>query len=153
MYVDNYFVFQGSERFLAIANEEGDLIIQDTNHSGENATVLDFSAHSNAIFDVSWQPQNFGIIATASGDTSVRIWDLENTDFSDTEDNYIRKYNFERSVKCVEFMPQNPNLMVTGTRKGSIFVWDLRDPENTKPALAIRRAHTHSASGGEFHFF
>ena len=78
---------------------------------------------------------------------------MENTDFSDTEDNYIRKYNFERSVKCVEFMPQNPNLMVTGTRKGSIFVWDLRDPESTKPAHAIRRAHTHSASGGEFHFF
>ena len=137
--------FKGCEQFLAIANEEGDLIIQDTNKVGENSIIVDFTAHNNAIFDVAWNPKDHGHIATASGDQSVRYWKIDNTV------ELVRKFKgFTRSVKCVEFVPQNPNLLVTGSREGSIFLWDIRDPSEERPALAIRRAHTHSSLGGMY---
>jgi denticleless len=109
--------------------------------------MVDFNAHNNAIFDVAWMPTEAGKMATVSGDLTVRLWDIVNSD----EVTMMRKFHgsaYTRSIKCVEFAPGNPNLVATGDRDNAILMWDIREPSDTRPALAIRRAHTHSSSGG-----
>ena len=148
------FLFQGSERLLALANEEGDVKIHDTNKMGQNTIVEKWHGHNNAIFDIKWDPMKAGHLATASGDQSVRYWNIEDTGEL-MNGNSLRKFEgddqeevFTRSVKCVEFVPQNPHLLATCSREGSIFMWDMRVNSDNKPSLAIRKAHTHSSVGG-----
>lgn len=121
------------------------MLIQDTDKLGDESIVANFGAHNNAIFDVAWMPYNTGHVVTASGDQSVRLWNI----ISDDEVALIRKFRgYTRSVKCVEFAPENPSLIATGSRENTILLWDIREPSETKPALAIKGAHTHSSSGG-----
>ncbi len=136
------FSFQGKENLLAIANEDGCLSIHDTNKSGKESLYVDFEAHNNAIFDVSWMPRSDKIItATASGDQSVRIFEI----LSSEDVKLLHTFKgYTRSVKCVEFAPENPNILATGSRENSILLWDLRESSETRPCLAIKGAHTHS---------
>ena len=140
---------------MALANEEGDVKIHDTNKMGQNTIVEKWHGHNNAIFDIKWDSMKAGHLATASGDQSVRYWNIEDTGEL-MNGNSLRKFEgddqeevFTRSVKCVEFVPQNPHLLATCSREGSIFMWDMRVNSDNKPSLAIRKAHTHSSVGGE----
>ena len=139
------------QNYLAVANEEGRLIIQDTNKVGDSSNVVAFEAHHNAIFDVSWKPdQNASSLqlATASGDQSVKVFEIVSS-----EDvkllHTLRGYT--RSVKCVEYAPDNPNLLATGSRENTIYLWDLRvkhtSDAEAKPDIKICGAHTHTSSG------
>ena len=138
---------KGLENFLAVANEEGVLTIQDTDKSGSNSIVATFEAHPNAIFDVSWNPDSVGKlqVATASGDQSVKVFELS-TDGDVGEDNPLRTFRgYTRSVKCVEFAHYNGNLLATGGRENNIIIWDMRMPDSS--AIKICGAHFHTSSG------
>ena len=130
---------QGYEHFLAIANEDGELIIQDTSDT-KDPLKYQLETHNNAIFDVAWNPIEFGKLVTASGDQTVKLWDI-----AGERPRHVRDFkDFSQSVKCVEFVPNNGHLMATGSRDGSILLWDIRDSCEKKAALSIKRAHTHS---------
>lgn len=101
------------------------------------------SAHSNAIFDLKWHP-NDEYIATASGDQSIVISSVCN------ESRLITLAGHTQSVKCVTWEPENGNLLCSGGRDGTILVWDLRvgekwrestDHEELGPCLVIPQAH------------
>lgn len=104
-------------------------------------TVL--TAHSNAIFDLKWHP-NDDHIATASGDQSVVIYSVRH------ENRVTTLAGHTQSVKCVAWEPENGNVLCSGGRDGSILVWDLRAGENRRastgrgelgPSLVIPQAH------------
>ena len=112
-----------------------------TVHIEPQRTVL--TAHSNAIFDLKWHP-NDDYIATASGDQSIVIYSVQH------ENRLTTLAGHTQSVKCVAWEPENGNVLCSGGRDGSIHVWDLRAGENRRastgrgelgPSLVIPQAH------------
>ncbi|KAI0320261.1 WD40-repeat-containing domain protein [Amylostereum chailletii] len=116
----------GGVAHLAVATEQGSVYIWDTtsqNGRGEHRPQrIDLNIHNNGIFDVSWSASD-DLLATASGDNTVRITDpitgkiLYNLDGHTT------------TVKAVVWNPSNPSLLSTGGRDGCICLWDLRSSE------------------------
>ena len=122
VYAMQYSPLRSFENYLAIASEEGRLTIRDTNKIGDEAIVTRFPAHNNAIFDVSWRPDNCASkfqVATASGDQTVCIFEIASSSGSWTLLHTLRGYT--RSVKCVEFAPENGNISRRYARTISLF--------------------------------
>ncbi|KAL1917507.1 uncharacterized protein VTP21DRAFT_3900 [Calcarisporiella thermophila] len=127
-----------SGKSLVIASEEGKMYFIDTKYDQTiewRTPRSELAAHDNAIFDVQWSPDD-RYLATASGDQTVRVWDVETR-------RELYKFRGNRcSVKCVNWDPSNPNIVASGSRDGLVLVWDIRTP--TIPIFEINDAHAFS---------
>lgn len=59
---------------LATVTELGSLILLTLNTLKLNTQ---WTVHDNAIFDIKWRPENENHLATASGDQSIALFDIE----------------------------------------------------------------------------
>lgn len=143
---------RGGHALLA-ADEEGILTILDTTRSLKEQMHADlpstsplarFRAHDNAIFDATFLRQDTAA-ATASGDGTVRVFDLETT-FRCAMLRASRG-----SVKCVRVQPGNGNVIAAASRDGTIRLFDVRASsrydtrwgreDSQKAVLTVERAH------------
>lgn len=142
---------------LAAADEEGVVTVLDTRrslldqmHSATrgSAPLARFVAHDNAIFDIIWM-QDDTQVATASGDGTIRVFDVEST--------YRRALlrGHSGSAKCIRALPSMPNVLMSAARDGNVRAYDLRTPSVTDrvnreeyhtPVFTIHQPHT-PASG------
>ncbi|KAJ3024065.1 hypothetical protein HKX48_007245 [Thoreauomyces humboldtii] len=130
---------------LAVADEEGIIGIIDTNKDNrweaEHARPQ-WLAHVNAIFDICWTSDDRQI-ASAAGDQTVRIWDVETARCTAI----FQGHNC--SIKSVANHPSNPHIFATAARDGRIMTWDTRSasiapdaPESRyRPTNTINNAH------------
>ncbi|GAA5925500.1 WD40 repeat domain-containing protein [Sporobolomyces koalae] len=111
----------GRKQVVAIADEEGTISLiagkKSEWYTGPNRES--FQAHSNAIFDLAWS-QDDQTIATASGDQTVRLHDVETKACVGVLSGHLC------TVKNVSWDPFNPHMLSTASRDGSIRVWDRR---------------------------
>jgi denticleless len=110
---------------LAAGDEEGIVTVLDTSrdlrHQMRAPSHPRFTAHDNAIFDIVWMHQDRSL-ATASGDATVRVFDVETS----TRRALLRGH--AGSAKCVRPHPDYPSVLVTASRDGNILGFDLRTP-------------------------
>lgn len=115
---------------LAAADEDGVVTILDSRRSLKeqmhaptraSSPVAKFSAHDNAIFDVIWM-QNDSLVATASGDATVRVFDVQ----SSTRKALLKGHS--GSAKCIRALPSMPNVLMSTARDGNVRAFDLRVP-------------------------
>ena len=114
---------KASPNILAVAEEEGRVIIYDTDKLQLHALKRDWEAHKNAIFDLHWVPGKNQLV-TASGDLTVALWDVE------TEQSLRVFRGHSNSVKTVRYHEDEQFVFASGARDGSIMLWDTR--VNTK---------------------
>ena len=84
-----------------------------------NKLYLGILCHDNAVFDLSWSPDDHQI-ATASGDQSARVFDV----VTQVCTNVLAGHR--SSVKQVAFSPRNPSILTTCARDGNIHFFDTR---------------------------
>lgn len=84
-----------------------------------STTYLGIACHDNAVFDISWSPDDHRL-ATASGDQTSRVFDVISQQLTDV------LMGHRSSVKQVAFNPRNPSILTTCSRDGNIHIWDLR---------------------------
>lgn len=131
----------GNEHILALANEEGQIAIHNTEHNvnGE-ADCYGKTAHYNAIFDLAWMVGQMKLVSV-SGDHTARLFDVSRSDIM--EERIFHGHT--RSVKTVAFRKDDPAVFATGARDGAIFVWDTRANFNlsyiTQPDRIISNSH------------
>lgn len=107
------------QHLLAAADEDGQVVIYDTNFTGQAAKVKDWSAHNNAIFDIAWSSTDPRLV-TASGDQSAALWDIRTA-------TCLASFKHHRcSLKSISFRPWDGHVFATGARDGSIMIWDDR---------------------------
>lgn len=116
---------------IAIANEDGYVNLIKTRKL-ENITC--WMAHENAIFDIKSTLDQKKLI-TASGDSTIRIWDVENK----TE--ALKFSPHHSSIKSVSIY--DDNTIASGSRDGSIKIHDLRVKDQT--VIIIRDAHRNTS--------
>ncbi|CAH1174023.1 unnamed protein product [Phaedon cochleariae] len=108
---------EGNEHFLALANEDGKLVIHDSNAKERHG----IHAHNNAIFDLAWMFNEMKLV-TASGDHTSKIYDIGNGEIK-----CQRTFcGHTRSVKTVTFRKDDTSVFATGGRDGNIILWDIR---------------------------
>ncbi|KAK2975243.1 hypothetical protein RJ640_027992 [Escallonia rubra] len=116
-------------------------------HNTEKAKVCHWAAHDNAVFDICWIKvttlrivfKNFSVrvywlaqfdhsfylsedcnMLTASGDHTIKIWDIQAKKCIGT------MLGHAGSVKSICSHPTNHDLLVSGSRDGSFALWDTR---------------------------
>ncbi|KAH8113389.1 WD40 repeat-like protein [Phellopilus nigrolimitatus] len=142
---------RGQASALAVATEQGTIDILKTTKRRDwdpepSRTTL--QVHNNGIFDIKWSPSD-SLIATASGDRSIRITDPHSPAGTAL---HVLSGGHSSTVKCVAWDPSHNDLLVSGGRDGSICLWDLReskrgglnqddDASGQKPVVTIPYAH------------
>ncbi|RCN32807.1 WD domain, G-beta repeat protein [Ancylostoma caninum] len=100
-----------------------------------------FPAHEATIMDVMGVPNCENRLLSISGDTTVRLWDLQHQQST-------LYFGHEMSVRSVCFAPDSSNVFATGGRDGQIRLWDTRTSSFQrqgqslkKPVNVYRNAH------------
>ncbi|XP_078675321.1 denticleless protein homolog [Branchiostoma floridae x Branchiostoma belcheri] len=128
----------GQEHVLCVCDEDGFIRLYCTKHDKCHGQLSQWTGHGNAIFDLEWSPHQ-GIMVTASGDQTARIWDMESTNLMGVFKGHTC------SVKSASFRTNDKWVFCTGARDGNILVWDGRCNHNDgyyRPVNSIRNAHT-----------
>lgn len=151
-------------KLLAVADEEGTVTIADASSRlpGPASAEYDFRpeaqwvAHDNAIFDVAWCRGDARML-TASGDQTVRLWDVE------TMVPHRTFRGHHGSVKAVAVRPESGgDVFASCGRDGAIALWDAREGRRrtrseghgadgepaSAPAAMLERAHEPPAAMG-----
>ncbi|KAL3678620.1 hypothetical protein R1sor_021576 [Riccia sorocarpa] len=116
-------------QMLAVADEEGYVSVFNTDRhlpsmadcysKTRNVRSKLWMAHTNAVFDVCWTKDDTHIL-TASGDQTIRLWDIEN------KKGVGVMMGHSGSVKSICVHPSQSDTLVSGSRDGCVFFWDLR---------------------------
>nr|ANC28038.1 WD-repeat protein [Polyporus umbellatus] len=143
---------RGRAHHLAVATEQGTLHILNTVNRPDRDIEpqrVTLQPHQNGIFDIKWSPSDT-LLATASGDQSIRITTLASSVLSSERTVYLLG-GHQSTVKCVAWDPSyDGTLLCSGSRDGSIRLWDLRVGESCEgladnrmlmPVLTITKAH------------
>lgn len=124
------------EHILALANEDGQIAI----HNTENQERYSTNAHFNAVFDLAWMFGQLKLVSV-SGDHTARLFDVGKGEILQEK----IFHGHTRSVKTVAFRREDPAVFATGSRDGAIFIWDTRAVISnnyiTQPDTIISHSH------------
>ncbi|KAL2609907.1 hypothetical protein R1flu_028480 [Riccia fluitans] len=138
-------------QMLAVADEEGYVSVFNTDtylpsmadcySKTRDLRSKLWMAHTNAVFDVCWTKDDTHIL-TASGDQTIRLWDIENKKGVGVMTGHAG------SVKSICVHPSQSDTLVSGSRDGCVFFWDLRIQSGSlagcpkhMPVTKIKDAH------------
>ncbi|KAH9943128.1 WD40 repeat-like protein [Epithele typhae] len=140
---------RGLTPHLAVATEQGTIHILNTSKREDwdaEPQRTSFQPHANGVFDVRWSLSD-SLLATASGDQSVRITTLASSVATADRTLHVL-HGHQGTVKCVAWDPSHDgDILCTGGRDGSICLWDLRagerrlDNGSLAPVLTVSKAH------------
>lgn len=113
------------------------------------------SAGFSAIYDVSFNPFNQYLLATASADKTTAIWDLRRMDTS-----VHSLIGHSAGVTSVQWSPHYESVLATGSYDRRVMVWDLskigaHDPEENEDGvfelLFVHGGHTSKINALDWH--
>ncbi|KJH45570.1 WD domain, G-beta repeat protein [Dictyocaulus viviparus] len=128
-----------SETVLYLGDDEGNIGIVDvtpavSSRTGSHAKTLQcFVAHDATVMDVLGVPNCPNQLLSISGDTTVRLWDLQRLQST-------LYFGHEMSVRSVCFAPDSSNVFATGGRDGQIRLWDTRTSCFEKQGKSLKRS-------------
>jgi peroxin-7 len=111
-----------SDRVFASAGGDGFLKLWD--HSLPKQNIASVQAHEGEIMSLDFSKYD-EIIATASTDKSVRLWDLRNLKLPV---NILAGHRYP--VRRVKFSPHSGTILATASYDMNVHIYDLKDPVN-----------------------
>lgn len=129
-----------SEKVFASGGGDGCLKIWD--HSLPNKNIASVPAHEGEIMSVDFNKYD-EIIATASTDKTVKLWDLRNLKLPV---NILAGHRYP--VRRVKFSPFTPNIVATASYDMNVHIYDLKDLAN--PLKLKHAQHTEFVTALDF---
>lgn len=89
--------------------------------------------HSNTIFDLKYSPLLYGVFATCSYDSMIKIWDMTQSKIINCIDiNFLIKNSDKKSnpnimtnVYCIAWSPVDKDILISGDAGSMLRVWDI----------------------------
>ena len=107
---------------LLTGDNNGHIFIT-TNSDGQWSTdSRPFTGHESSVEDLQWSPNEKNVFASASGDGTVKIWDVR----SKSHKPVISVQVSPVDVNVLSWSKQTPHLIATGADDGRWACWDLR---------------------------
>eukprot|EP01120_Amphizonella_sp_Union-15-10_P015472 TRINITY_DN7973_c0_g3_i1.p1 TRINITY_DN7973_c0_g3~~TRINITY_DN7973_c0_g3_i1.p1 ORF type:complete len:475 (+),score=127.33 TRINITY_DN7973_c0_g3_i1:48-1427(+) len=109
--------------------------------TGRLSGVTLLSGHKGPVLDLDWNPFNDSILATASEDCLIKIWNVPTSGLKDTytaDDAVQTLRGHTRKVGTANFNPVANNVLATSATDYSIRIWDIEKGEEkfNVPAVA-----------------
>lgn len=99
-------------------------------------SLATFSGHEYIVYSVRWSPHIPGCFASASGDQTLRLWDVRKPDFPI---NVIPAHNAE--ILTCDWSKYDQNIVFTGSVDCAIRGWDIR---NSKGPVSELKGHQYA---------
>jgi len=114
-----------------------------------------FVGHTGSIEEIQWSPNEKNVFASASGDGSVKVWDVRSKSRKPAVDVQVSSTD----VNVMSWSRQTFHLLATGADDGEWAVWDLRQwkpqqgsPSQTRPfPVANFKFHKKPITSIEWH--
>jgi coronin-1B/1C/6 len=100
--------------------------------TGKLATVTLISGHKGPVLDLDWNPFNDNLLATASEDCYVKIWNVPSTGIKEnySGDEAVQTLSgHNRKVGTTDFHPTANNILATSSMDFSVKIWDIEKGE------------------------
>lgn len=87
--------------------------------------------HSETIFDLKYNPFSYGILATCSYDSNIKIWDmtknqiignLQGPEARKLDKKSVQRHNF--TIYCLKWSVKDKDLLLTGDAIANLRLWD-----------------------------
>ncbi|XP_071822078.1 protein FAN-like [Apostichopus japonicus] len=121
--------------FVLVASWDNSLHL----YSVDFGRVVDtIPAHDDAIAQLCWHNTEAALLATASWDSSVKVWSCSRTidDRKKVDACCIAELEHETGVTCLDLTSDQASL-VSGTKDGSVYFWDIQSQ------TVHRHSHSH----------
>ncbi|KAK6184543.1 hypothetical protein SNE40_001820 [Patella caerulea] len=82
--------------------------------------------HKAAVLDIAWCPHNDDIIASASEDCTVKVWQIPEGGLTENlTESIVDLYAHQKRVGSVVWHPSAMNILVSGGSDNKLFVWNV----------------------------
>lgn len=123
------------------------LIFDRTKHSsnptGKVSPQAELIGHKSEGFALNWNPHEAGQLATGSGDSTVRLWDLKSIQSNNTHIKASRVFTHHSAiVNDVQYHPIHKSFVGTVSDDITFQILDLRQAQNDRAATKVEGGHT-----------
>ena len=128
---------------FVVSCEDGSITSYDVRAGPSSAPLFSFKAHSEAVSSVTFSASVNGLLATASSDKRVRIWDYQELCKAPESSSTKRKAIAEKEMNVGElfdcvFYPSSPFLLAAAGNQGAIALWDAEEDAAVEAAFSGR---------------
>ncbi|KAH8888888.1 WD40 repeat-like protein [Thozetella sp. PMI_491] len=106
--------------FIGTVSDDLTLQVIDIRTPGDQAAVIARDGHTDAINALSWNPKEEVLVATASADKTIGIWDLRNM-----KQKIHTLEGHADAVTSLAWHPDEPSILGSGSYDRRLIFWDL----------------------------
>jgi peroxin-7 len=115
-------------------------------HPERQQSILNLTAHTACVYGAAWSPHNADLLASASGDGHLRLFDVR---VGDGPQSPVATVPVGGEVLSLDWNKYRPMTIATGSTDRGVKVWDLRAAASRAAAVAPGPAPARAMMGGE----